>query len=125
MNGTMASRTKWTVVLRCYICKGEFTLRHLELERAFTVPLVTPCPHCFKNLHDPDREPPRHLHQIDDLREEDLDSIYRKSREGLMWHFCDSCSRWPKSDFLQIEMQPQRVELCGECSARQIRIKTH
>jgi hypothetical protein len=122
----MGSRTQWTVVLRCYICKEKFTLRHLGLERVFTVPMMTPCPHCFANLHDSERgHEATRLHHIDELREEDLESIYRKSPGDFIWHFCESCSRWPRADFLQIEMRPQRGELCGECSAKQMRIKTH
>ncbi len=123
----MASRTKWTVTLRCYICREKFTLRHLGLERVFIVPMMTPCPHCFTNLQDPERSqlPLNRLHHIDDLREEQIDSVYRKIQGDFMWHFCETCSRWPTSDFLQIEMRPQRGELCGECSAKQLRMKTH
>ena len=123
----MGSRTHWTVVLRCYICKETFTLRHLGLDRVFTVPLITPCPHCFTHLHDARNAQgePRRLHHIDELREEDLDSIYRKAAGDFLWHFSENCSRWPRADFVQIEMRPQRGELCGECSAKHMRIRTH
>jgi hypothetical protein len=122
----MGSRTHWTVVLRCYICKEKFTLRHLGLDRVFTVPLMT-CPHCFTHLHEARNAQgePRRLHHIDEMREEDLESIYRKTPGDFIWHFSENCSRWPRADFVQIEMRPQRGQLCGECSAKQMRIKTH
>ena len=123
----MSSRTHWTVVLRCYVCKETFTLRPLGLDRVFTVPLVTPCPHCFARMHDARSAEgePRRLHHIDDLREEDLEAIYRKASGDFIWHFSENCSRWPRADFVQIEMRPQRGDLCGECSAKQMRVKTH
>jgi hypothetical protein len=123
----MGDRSQWTVVLRCYICKENFTLRHLGLDRVFTVPLMTPCPHCFTNLHssEPRAGEPRRVHSIDELRPEGLETIYRKAAGDFIWHFSESCSRWPRMDFVQIEMRPQRGDLCGECSAKELRIKTH
>src|SRR5688500_6250058 len=103
----MASQTKWTIAIRCYLCHHKFKLRHLELDTVFVAPLVTFCPHCGTQLHitsGPSSPGQTHWHRID-LREE-TESIYRKTSDSYLWHFSENCTLWPTNDYLQMEMQP-------------------
>jgi len=116
----MSEARTWTVVLRCYMCSGKFTLRHLTLDRVLTLPLVAPCPHCaarpciatgyYSDKHSS-------VHRIFDLREE-ADATYRKTPNGDTWHFAQSCSRWPGGDFLELDLPPIVGEICNECRAK-------
>lgn len=122
----MATRTRWTIAVRCYLCRQKFTLRHLELDTVFTAPLVTFCPHCGSELHvtsGPGAADQAYLYRID-LREE-TEAIFRKTSGSYLWHFSESCSQWPTDDYLQLEIQPDVGELCGECKTKQRRIKVH
>lgn len=122
----MATRTKWTIAIRCHVCREKFTLRHLELDRVFTAPLVTYCPHCFTQLQvasGPGSVRQAYLHRID-LREE-TESVYRKTYNSYTWHFSEDCSQWPANDYLQLEIQPDVGELCRECKTKQMRVKVH
>ncbi len=122
----MARRTQWTISIRCHHCQQRFTLRHLELDYVFYSPLVTFCPHCCTQLHigsGPGGRDQTYLRRID-LREES-ESVYRRSPGGSLWHFSENCSGWPTGEYLQIEMEPDLGEICGECKAKQLRIKVH
>lgn len=39
-------KKSWLIVLRCYDCRGRFTVRRIALDRIALVPQVTRCPHC-------------------------------------------------------------------------------
>lgn len=115
----MSEARTWTVVLRCYMCSGKFTLRHLSLERVLTLPLVTPCPHCAARPSIATgyySEEHSSVHRIFDLREE-TDATYRKTPNADTWHFTQSCSRWPSGDYLELDLPPSVGELCNECRA--------
>src|SRR5437870_12413782 len=111
----MASRTKWTIAIRCHLCHGKFALRHLELDSVFISPLTTFCPYCHSQLHitsGPNHARYAYLQRID-LREE-TESIYRKTSGSYVWHFSEDCSRWPTDAYVQLEIQPDVGEICGE-----------
>jgi len=113
----MASTKIWTVILRCYACRGKFTLRHLTLERVLTLTLVTPCPHCgarpsiASGYYSDERSS---VHRIFDLREEAA-ATYRKIPNADTWHFSQNCSGWPSGDYLELDLMPVVGELCNEC----------
>jgi hypothetical protein len=44
--------------------------------------------------------------------------IYRRHTEIPIWHFCQNCSAWPRHDYQDQTIEPQREHLCAECSAK-------
>lgn len=46
------------------------------------------------------------------------ETLYRKRSGGMTWHFLESCSGWPTSDFIEQMITPEVAELCGECKAK-------
>lgn len=42
---------------------------------------------------------------------------YRKVKGKDTWHFCTNCSRWPTSNYDEVDSQtrPSSGELCNEC----------
>jgi hypothetical protein len=110
----------WTLVLRCHACGGKFTLRHLGLERVYLVPQVTPCPHCDARPRISLQGSREHseLHHIFDLREE-MEPVYRKTRDDSAWHFSHQCTHWPVRDYLVLDVRPRESDICGECRVKQ------
>jgi hypothetical protein len=45
--------------------------------------------------------------------------VYRRRKDSLdpEWHFHTECSRWPKSNFIQVRfLKPDDSRFCGECA---------
>lgn len=40
---------------------------------------------------------------------------YRKKRDEDIWHWCKNCSKWPKSDYKEVNSRPESGEFCREC----------
>lgn len=110
----------WTLVLRCHACGGKFALRHLDLERVYLIPQVTPCPHCDARprIYPQGSAERSQLHHIFDLRE-DTEPAYRKTRDGGAWHFSYNCSHWPAHDYLVLDVRPRDADICTECKVKQ------
>ncbi len=65
---TRALRQKtWTVVLRCYACRGRFAVAKVTLDRLAQAPQAAPCTHCGAL---PDPTAWTKIHRILDMREE-------------------------------------------------------
>jgi hypothetical protein len=60
-------RKSWTVVLRCYACRGRFAVGKVTLDRLALAPQATPCTHCGAQ---PDVTDWVKIHHILDLRED-------------------------------------------------------
>ena len=44
---------------------------------------------------------------------------YRRSREGdPTWHFCASCPRWPRDDYVEQAAEPGAATFCADCWAK-------
>jgi hypothetical protein len=46
-----------------------------------------------------------------------MNVTYRRRNGSEKWHFCQNCSTWPKSDYLQLETVENSLSaaLCLEC----------
>jgi hypothetical protein len=67
---TRAIRQKsWTMILRCYECRGRFAIGKITVDRLALAPQVTPCIHCGAQ---PDPTTWTKVHHILDLREDTL-----------------------------------------------------
>jgi hypothetical protein len=44
--------------------------------------------------------------------------FFRMSAYGSTWHFCPSCSQWPRDNFTEQPMPPGIGDLCSECTVR-------
>jgi hypothetical protein len=123
----MPITSTWTVILRCFACGGNFTLRHLSLDRVLTLPLITPCPHCAaRPAITVRRESNQHrsVHKIFDLREES-EATFRKIPSADTWHFSQSCSLWPSGDYLELDLPPIVGEICNECKTIRGKLGEH
>jgi hypothetical protein len=43
---------------------------------------------------------------------------YRKRRDAATWHFVETCSTWPGSDYEEQSVKPVTGVLCQECLAK-------
>ncbi|HXG50065.1 MAG TPA: hypothetical protein VNN77_01495 [candidate division Zixibacteria bacterium] len=47
------------------------------------------------------------------------DIVYRKRRDGSVWHFSEDCSSWPTVDFIESSIPLDLLEsICQECMSR-------
>ena len=44
--------------------------------------------------------------------------VYRKRKDGLVWHFHTQCSQWPESDYIQMRFLDlaEDERMCDECA---------
>jgi hypothetical protein len=45
---------------------------------------------------------------------------YRQRQNADIWHFCSNCSKWPRSNYVEIWVEPTSGEICSECERRQV-----
>jgi hypothetical protein len=43
--------------------------------------------------------------------------LFRRSRGGPTWHFCQNCAGWPEQDYEEETIEPD-TGLCTECTRR-------
>jgi hypothetical protein len=43
--------------------------------------------------------------------------LFRRSRGGPTWHFCQNCSGWPEENYDEDTQEPKNG-LCSECTRR-------
>jgi hypothetical protein len=74
------------------------------------------CPACgAAPILEPGRD--SRLHRLIDFTN-DWEIVYRKPTRVDLWHFTSECSRWPSSDFIEINARPRLGTLCVECIGR-------
>jgi hypothetical protein len=44
---------------------------------------------------------------------------YRKKTHSDTWHYCQNCSGWPTSDYVEKDEKPTSGELCDQCRAKE------
>ena len=44
--------------------------------------------------------------------------LYRKSDRSRDWHFCQNCDGWPRDDYEERTIEPDKSLLCTECTQR-------
>ena len=45
---------------------------------------------------------------------------YRQRQNADIWHFCSNCSKWPRSNYVEIWVEPTSGEICSECEQRRV-----
>ena len=44
--------------------------------------------------------------------------VFRSKLDSTTWHFCPTCSEWPRNEFVQEPHPPATGSLCGECKVK-------
>ena len=103
-------------MLRCYACAEPFLVSHVDIERVKMLPGICPCPACrARPILEPGRE--SRLHRLVDFTNE-WETVYRMEPRLELWHFSPECSRWPSSDFIELNTRPRLGHICIECVAK-------
>jgi hypothetical protein len=42
--------------------------------------------------------------------------LYRKGYRSRDWHFCQNCAGWPRDDYEERTIEPDKDLLCTECT---------
>lgn len=44
--------------------------------------------------------------------------LYRKGNRSPAWHFCQNCNGWPRNDYEEQTIEPDKNLLCTECTRK-------